>query len=1145
MLPNRLSPERMGGAFLQFKRDVASGKKCVVFGASRYARRHLAWCTGGFVMYLTADSVSAREVADTLSDYYGGKTAYIPERQDTLVNAKINFSDNAAERAKALAEILTGDAVAAAVGAEAFLDWYPSRKLFESAVKVIKTGDEISPETLEDLLVAGGYKRTDEVGKEGEFSKRGDVFDVWCPTTELPARLDFFGDTVESIRLFAPDTMLSVREIKKLTVSPKSDMLLSPGGVKRVSEALKEEKRRAYRELGQIIEEQLVKLECDPSDPTLGWSIPFIDEKDTLADYIPEGGTLIIDDPRAVFDKITYLLSAHSNRVGALKEAGAVTSAHRDSMVSKEIFLERVRSVKKLAAFQTLASLNPVFSPDSLISVKSVALPQYTLNFEALYSDVCNASVAKRQTMIYAGDDGAAKTLADFFRERGSAAKITENEDDDYPLLIIPRRVKRGFSYPDAKILVIGTDDVLKKSAAVKRAASGRKRFVTPEKGDYVVHVHHGIGVYDGMQTLTTSLGTREYFCILYKGGDKLYLPTDRLDEVEKYTGGGKPAVHRLDSRDFERVKERVKASVKAMAIDLRTLYEKRMNARGHVYSADTVWQKELEDAFPFTPTDDQLIAVSEIKRDMESGKVMDRLLVGDVGFGKTEVAVRAIFKTIIEGKQAAVLAPTTILANQHFNTISERFKPFGIKIDILSRLVSRKELNEALKRIKSGETSVVVATHRLLGKDVVFNDLGLLVLDEEQRFGVEHKEKLKALKNNVNVLSMSATPIPRTLHMALSGIRDISTLETPPAGRLPVETYVVELTDALIKDVCLRETARGGQVYILYNRVQGIERFYREVCDLLGEGVRVIYAHGQMTPQELNGKIRAFYDKEADVLIATAIIENGIDIPDANSLIVVDADRFGLAELYQLRGRVGRSLNLAYAYFTVREGKVMTENAEKRLEALSQLTELGSGFRVAMRDLEIRGAGSVLGKEQHGNMEKVGYDMYVKLLKESVEELKTGKSVSDGYSEVVMEVEGDAELDRDYISAPAARVEFYKRAAALESPKETEDFLNETADVYGKPPASVKLLAEIGLAKNLAKKLNISKVVSTAKGSGLWFSDSSVYKDERIFAALDAFRNDAVLSPKAPPVVVFRGGGAEKGERFGKILEFLIKAAL
>ena len=1146
MLPNRLLPSNMGGAFSEFHEALKSGKKCAVFGASKYSRRHLAGAAGGFVLYIAADRTAAREAAETLADYYGGKVVFIPERQDTLVNAKVNLSAGAAERAGALAEILTGDADMAVMSAEALTDWFPKRELFAAAVRVLHTGETISPETVEDILTSGGYRRVSEVEKTGEYARRGDVLDVWSPVEEMPARLDFFDDEIESVRLFAPDTMLSVREIKKITICPFSDMILSAKGVERAAAALMAEKRRAYRELGSIIDDQLEKLASDPGDPALAWSLPFIDEKDTFAEYIPEGGTVVLDDPRAIYDKLGYLGSAHLNRVKALKESGSVTASHAESIVKREQVSEALNGMKRVAVFQTLAATNPLFKPEAIFTIKSIALPQYTLNPGSLVADVQNAVATGRQALVYSGDEGAANTLKEFFRENGSGAKITSDEDDPYPVLIIPKKLKRGFSYPEAKIFVAGTDDILKKSAEVRRATSAKRRFVMPEKGDYVVHEHHGIGIYDGMHTLTTSLGTRDYFCILYKGGDKLFLPTDRLDEVERYTGGAKPVVHRMGSRDFERVKERVKASVKAMAIDLRSLYEKRLKARGHVYGADTVWQKELEDSFPFTPTDDQLIATAEAKRDMESGKVMDRLLVGDVGFGKTEVAVRIIFKTIIEGKQAAILAPTTILANQHFATLSSRFREFGIKIDLLSRLVSRKDINEALERIKTGKTSVVVATHRLLGKDVVFNDLGLLVLDEEQRFGVEHKEKLKALKNNVNVLSMSATPIPRTLHMALTGIRDISVLETPPVGRLPVETYVVELTDALIRDVCMREIMRGGQVYILFNRVGGIERFHRRVSELLGDKARCIYAHGQMTPGELNEKIRAFYDKEADVLIATAIIENGIDIPDANTLIVVDADRFGLSELYQLRGRVGRSVNLAYAYFTVSEGKVMTSNAEKRLEALTSFTELGSGFRVAMRDLEIRGAGNILGKEQHGNMEKVGYDMYVRLLKESVEELASGKALPpEGYSEVNMEIQGNAELDRGYITDPAARVAFYKRAASLKTDEEKRVFLEETEDIYGKAPPSAIFLASIGLAKNLAKKIGAVTVVSKKEGSGLRFKDRSALNNESLFAALDEFKNEAVLIPADPPSIVFKNDDvSDNARRLDRILRFLLKAA-
>jgi transcription-repair coupling factor (superfamily II helicase) len=563
---------------------------------------------------------------------------------------------------------------------------------------------------------------------------------------------------------------------------------------------------------------------------------------------------------------------------------------------------------------------------------------------------------------------------------------------------------------------------------------------------------------------------------------------------------------------------------------------------KGHKYQPDTPWQKELEESFEFTETDDQLIAISEIKEDMEKGKVMDRLLCGDVGFGKTEVAIRAIFKTVMEGKQAAILSPTTILCQQHYNTIKQRFAPFGIKIDMLSRFVSQEYIKEALKRIEKGETNVIVATHRILSKDVVFHDLGLLVLDEEQRFGVEHKEKIKVLKNNVNVLALSATPIPRTLHMALSGIRDISTLETPPVNRLPVETYVVEYSDTLVQDAVRRELARNGQVFILYNRVTGIENFYNHIVDILDDNARVIYAHGQMATHELEEKIRAFYEKEANVLICTTIIENGIDLPDANTLIVIDSDMLGLAEMYQLRGRVGRSHNLAYAYFTVRESKVLTENAVKRLDAIMGFTELGSGFKVAMQDLEIRGAGNILGREQHGNMEKVGYDMYVKLLAETVGELK-GEALKPR-KEIEISADGDVSLPKEYITDSERRVKFYKGVSLLSSLEEKKELIDEITDIYGKPPESVKLLITIGLVKNLAQKIDAKRIVATHEGLAIYFHDNGLYKNERVFKALSEFANSAVLSPSDPPLIIFDNKRKTPAQRLELLESFLLKAA-
>ncbi len=1142
MLPDKLSPKRLGGKFAEFRRAMDDGKSTAVFYCAQNARYHLATATGRFFLYVTSDRVGMRDARDILQDYCGGEVAYLPEKDDLLLNLQINLSSGVAERTSALKSILTGQAKGAIISAEGLMQYFPSRKNFEAGLVELKKGDSVDVTELADILVAGGYRYADQVTAAGEFARRGDLFDVWCADGDMPVRLDFFGDEIESIRVFAPDTMLSVKEIEEVTIFPRSDILVSENCAKKATKRLSYIKQNAKRRLSEIIDATVTKLEANPSDPALIWALPFIkDELSTIFDYLPEGAVIVLDEPKLIEDKFKLVRNAHVTRAKSFLESGEATKEHVASIMSVEEVLTELRA-RMLLGFQQTTSSNPIFDPHALVAIKGLQLTKYSTNYGAFVDDVRNMAIGGGQTIIYAGNTATAGTLSELFRDNDISVKITEDTDDDYPVLIVPDRVARGFIYPSAHLMIVGTDDVIKRTE-FRSKSSRRKRsaFVMPEKGDYVVHEKHGIGICEGLVTLTTSLGTKDYLCVMYRGGDKLYLPADRMDEVDKYTGGGTPPLHRIGGKEFERVKERVKTSVKAMAIDLLKLYEKRLKVKGHKYAPDTVWQKELEDSFPYDETDDQLVAIAEIKEDMESGKVMDRLLCGDVGFGKTEVAIRAIFKTIIEGKQAAFLSPTTILCQQHYNTLKERFAPFGITIDVLSRFVSQSEIKESLKRIKSGKTSVIVATHRLLGKDVEFNDLGLLVLDEEQRFGVEHKEKIKVLKNNVNVLSLSATPIPRTLHMAMSGIRDISTLETPPENRLPVETYVVEQTDSLIKDACEREIARGGQVFILYNKVQTIEKFHAKIEDLLGDEARVIYAHGQMEEGELAGKIKQFYDKEADVLIATTIIENGIDIPDANTLIVIDSDKLGLSALYQLRGRVGRSHTLAYAYFTVAEGKVLTDNAEKRLDALYRYTELGSGFKIAMQDLEIRGAGNILGKEQHGNMEKVGYDMYCKLLKECVDEIE-GKPVEKA-REVEIDVSGNTSLPKDYISDPAKRVAFYKTSATLGSYEEMREFASETRDVYGPLPESAENLLDIGLIKNLATRIKVHKIVATEKGIGMEFYDGTVYGREGLFKAIAENSSECVLSPADPPMVIFDNKGKTTRARLELLRNFLITA--
>ncbi len=1142
MLPPKLSLARLGKVYQKLQDSLNTKQNCSVFYASQYARYHLASQTGHFFVYVTPDRLSARHAVEVLNDYVGGGVLLMPERDDLLINASVNLSPSIADRTLCLAEILYGKAKGVVVSAEGLMQYFPTPELFDQGVIHLQKGFEIDMDKLADKLVLGGYSLTPEVLSPGEFSRRGDVFDLWTAGAELPTRMEFFGDEIESIRSFAPDTMLSVRELEGLIVAPKSDILVSQSLAESTIKKLTSIRKRAKKRTSEIIDSIVSRLEQNPSDPSLVWILPFIKEEcASLLDYLPENSIVVLDEPKSIEDKVKLQRNAHVARVKTFMEADDVLEAHLGSLMTRDELFSKFEGATILG-FQQVTSANPIFEPRAIYNVKSLALPKYSSNYSALATDVKVATINGTQVVIYCGSEGACLTMQEFFKDNELAVHVTSNVEDDYPILLVPERLSRGFSCPSAKITVIGTDDVIKKND-VRKKSSARKRqaFVMPEKGDYVVHEKHGIGLAEGLVTLTTSMGVRDYFCILYRGGDKLYLPVDKMDEVDKYTGGGNPVLHKIGGKEFDRVKQRVKASVRQMAIDLVQLYERRLRVRGYKYSSDTPWQKELEDSFPYEETDDQLIAISEIKEDMERGKIMDRLLCGDVGFGKTEVAIRAIFKTIIEGKQAVFLSPTTILCQQHYNNLLERFKPFGIKIDMLSRFVSQSDIKGALKRIASGETSVVVATHRILAKDVTFHDLGLLVLDEEQRFGVEHKEKIKVLKNDVNVLSLSATPIPRTLHMAMSGIRDISTLETPPKNRLPVETYVVECTDALIKDACEREIARGGQVFILYNRVQSIERFHADIQELLGGDVRVSYAHGQMEEGILAKRLKDFYDKEADVLIATTIIENGIDIPDANTLIVIDSDKLGLAELYQIRGRVGRSNTLAYAYFTVREGKVLTENAEKRLDALFRYTELGSGFKIAMQDLEIRGAGNILGKEQHGNMEKVGYDMYCKLLKECVDEVQGKQVVRE--KEIEVNISGDLSLPKDYVKESNKRVEFYKRMATLASYADYEDFLKEMKDIYGVLPRSVENLINVGLIKNLAKKIGAVKVVATAEGIGLHFDDGSIYGKEGIFKAISEFSKEALLSPSNPPMIIFDNRKKTVEQRILLLRNFLITA--
>ena len=703
------------------------------------------------------------------------------------------------------------------------------------------------------------------------------------------------------------------------------------------------------------------------------------------------------------------------------------------------------------------------------------------------------------RVMLWCGTQARAQRMKDMLVDEGLPFS------DCPPVLeklkgvaVLSEELERGVILHEQKVAIVGTGDLYVKSAVKKRIRRRRNDlFTSPEVGDYAVHETHGVGRITGTRKISTTDGTKEYVALEYRGGDVLYVPVEQMDILSRYMGGETPALSKLGGAEFEKVKSRVKASLKEMAFDLKKLYAERAQKNGFACMPFPEQMEEFEAAFPYEETPDQLSSAAEIKADMCSGKVMDRLLCGDVGYGKTEVAFRAAYLAILNGKQAALLCPNTVLCRQHYENAKARFAPFGVKVEQLSRFRTPHEQEQILASLAKGEIDLIVGTHRLLSKDVKFRDLGLLVLDEEQRFGVEHKESLINIKRDVDCLTMTATPIPRTLHMSLAGIRDISTIETAPASRLPVQTYVVEETETLIRDACVRELARGGQVFILYNRVESLHTFAAKIRQIVPEG-KLCVAHGRMEKEALENGILGFYEGKTNILVSTTIIENGIDLPRANTLIVIDADRLGISQLYQLRGRVGRGSVLAHAYFTYKPEKVMTQTAVERLKAIMEFTELGSGFKIAARDLEIRGAGNVLGRQQHGHMDRVGYELYSKLLKEEL----TGEE----QTVAELDIRADAYIPDSYIEASASRLDCYKQIAEIRSVDDYKRVCNSLEETYGKLPQEVLNLLVIAVLKAFAAKFNVRRIAVSAKGGEIELPSVNALADKRLAAALDRF---------------------------------------
>ena len=1100
----------IGGEYPSYAEELRRGTPTAVFGVSDSLKYLLAGLTPFPTVYITADSVSAQKAADNIASLSGKNVAILAAKDEVLLYRKALSKDSLFKRLNGIHALQNGsDIVVAEI--DALLQLFPKKLPSITFTE----GEDFDFTSLSATLTRMGYVRAFEVETRGVFALRGDILDIY-PVNGNPVRIDFFGDTVEKIKPYDIMTGERLAGVKEVTILAATDVLVEesekPALRQRIETEVKAFKTsESYTRARGIADELLSNENLDEA-----FLLPLLQNTTDFFSVLPENTVLIFDEGKTLWDKFNALYKEHEERFHRLQAGGEAFSFTLSQYMEKELFLEKVLSTRRVA-LQTFTGNPFFFQPLKIFNFTATPTTKYLNGVSALLTDIHNWSKGGYRVLLYCGDSARAVKMSEQLGEEYlSTVKLPDSISQLKGVCVLDEKLDKGMVLHECKTAIIGTGDLYTKVENTRRLR--RKRgdmFVAPEVGDFVVHETHGIGKAVGMKKLETQDGTKEYLAVSYKDGDMLYVPAECMDVLSKYVGDSDPTLSKIGGADFERVKARVKASLKKLAFDLKKLYAERAENRGFAFPANQVFMQEFEDAFPYDLTLDQAASVAEIKADMCSEKVMDRLLCGDVGFGKTEVAFRAIYLCVLAGKQAALMCPSTVLCTQHFNTALARFSDFGVTVACLNRFNTPKEQEAVLQGLREGKIDLVIGTHRLLSADVQFKNLGLLVLDEEQRFGVEHKERIKHIRKDIDCLTMTATPIPRTLHMSLSGIRDISTIQTPPSERLPVQTYVVEETETLIRDACIRELSRGGQVFILYNKVESIFTFAARIKQILPEAT-VSVAHGRMDKNNLENAVLNFYSGKSDILITTTIIENGIDLPNANTLIVIDSDRLGISQLYQLKGRVGRGARLAHAYFTFKGERVMTSNASARLKAIMEFTELGSGYKLAMRDLEIRGAGNVLGAEQHGHMDKVGYELYSKLLKEEL----TGESSTVAE----LDIRVNAYISEKYIESSAGRLDSYKQIAEMQTVEDYKRVYASLRDTYGDLPRAVENLLVIAVLKSYAAKFNVKKI-SLINGVGaLEFPSLETFGDKRILAALDKYAKNVRLNMSEAPVVEFFG---------------------
>ena len=971
----------------------------------------------------------------------------------------------------------------------------PPHAVWKDSLIELKVGDDLDVEHLMESLVSIGYTRGDMVSTPGEFSLRGGILDIYPLTEEHPIRIELFDTEIDSIRVFSADNQKSLEKINEAFISPTNEIILNESNIAQIishletglSKSLKKIKNpdaqeRMVQQIGHDVE---MLRGGNKFDHIAQYMSLAYEKQASLLDYIPENSIVIYDEISRIQEMGEQLDKEEAEYYTNLLDEGKII---HDLTLSHSLSSLMGQSKHPHIYLSLFLRHVPQTSPQNIVNISCKPMQDFHGQMNVFKAEVERWKKGKYTVVLMGADEERVKRIERILEDYEINTSFVLGKDDVKigSLQIMEGQLLTGFELPMERLALITEKELFnkrKRKSVRKQKMSNAERiqnYSELKPGDYVVHVNHGIGKFIGIETLEINGIHKDYLNIRYQGTDKLYVPVDQIDLIQKYVGseGKEPKMYKLGGNEWTRVKSKVQSSVQDIAEDLIKLYAERETAKGYAFMPDGEMQKDFESSFPYKETDDQLRSITEIKKDMERERPMDRLLCGDVGYGKTEVAIRAVFKAVADGKQVAFLVPTTILAQQHYETMRERFQDFPINVGLLSRFRTRKQQNETIKGLKNGTVDVVIGTHRILSKDIVYHDLGLLVVDEEQRFGVTHKEKIKQLKTNVDVLTLTATPIPRTLHMSMLGVRDLSVIETPPENRFPVQTYVMEYNPMLAREAIERELARGGQVYYLYNRVEDIERRAEELSMLIPDA-RIVTAHGKMTEGELESVMYSFLEGEADVLVSTTIIETGVDIPNVNTLIVYDADRMGLSQLYQLRGRVGRSNRVAYAYFTYRQDKVLTEVAERRLQAIKEFTELGSGFKIAMRDLTIRGAGNLLGAEQHGFIDSVGFDLYSQMLKEAIQERK-GDTNKETHNPIEIDLKVDAYIPDSYISDGNQKIEMYKRFRSITTTEELDELQEEMLDRFGEFPSEVSYLFKIAEIKVLAIRAGVELIKQT-----------------------------------------------------------------